>query len=158
MITTFPIMLFLFLAFANQLQFCWALFVLRQDPGLTIGIGRGISSVKLHRYAHHQHQCGVFHTSGCGSSHRVSALAALANPSVAELSTSIAHLQGQLNELAQILQNVAPQENGGGIKPLPIKQGSANGKPLSPGVVAKGGGAKIAGTVQAAPQGVDLVP
>ncbi len=156
MITTFPIMLFLFLAFANQLQFCWALFVLRQDPGLTIGIGRGISSVKLHRYD--QHQRGVFHTSGCGSSHRVSALAALANPSIAELSTSIAHLQGQLNELVQILQNVAPQKNGVGLKPLPIKQGSTNGKPSPPGVVAKGGGAKIAGTVQAAPQGIDLVP
>ncbi len=159
--TTFTVMLFLFLAFATQLQFCWALFVLRQDPGLITRIGRGISSIKPHHYgAHHEYQHGVFHTSGYRSSHRVSALTALASPSVAELSTSIAHLQGQLSELAQILQNVVPQGNAGGdIKPLPVKQGSANGKPpSSAGVAAKGGSAKIAGTAQAAPPGVDLVP
>ncbi len=155
MITTFPIVIFLVAAFAIQHQFCWALFTLRRDPGLTIGIGWGGGSpVKLHRYGHHQHLRGVFHTSGGGSSHHLSALA---NPSIPELSTSIAKLQGQLNELSHILQNVVRQEDGGSPKPLPIKQGYTNGKPLPSGAIAKGGNPNIAGTVQAAPQGVELV-
>ncbi len=154
MFATFSVVLFLVAAFAIQYQPCRALFALRRDPGISIGIDRsGCSPVKLHQYGHHQYRRGIFHVYGGGRSHHLSALA---NPSIGELSTSIAKLQGQLNELSHILHIMVPQEDVS-PKPLPIKQGNTNGKPLPSGVSAKGGKSKIAGTVQSAPQGVDLV-
>ncbi len=154
MISTFPIVVFIVVVIANQPQFCWALFCLRRDPGLTIGISRGNCPIKLNQYGGYQCRHGVFRSYFDSSYHIVSSplKAASSNPSISELSTSIAKLQGQLNELSHILQSVVTQENDGGKKSLPTNQ-----ETIARGVIAKGGNPKIAGTVQAAPLGVDLV-